>query len=101
MPFRKHLPTRTLRDRPDLSQLKRQAKELLKTFAAGDAGAIAEVERHYHGATAATFARLPAMMSEIWSASKRRLVTTSYLRGSRKEFARVSLRVVITWAVGS
>lgn len=56
MPLRKHLPTRTLRDRPDLSQLKRQAKELLEAFAAGDAGAIAEVDRHYHGATAATFA---------------------------------------------
>ena len=55
MPVRKHLPTRTLRERPDLSQLKRQAKELLKAFAAGDADAIAEFESHYQGASAATF----------------------------------------------
>ncbi len=56
MPLRKHPPTRTLRDRPDPSQLKRQAKELLKAFAGGDADAIAEVGSHYHGASAATFA---------------------------------------------
>lgn len=55
MPLRKHAPTRTLREHPDLFQLKRQAKELLKAFAAGDAGAIAEVESHFRGASAAAF----------------------------------------------
>ncbi len=50
------LPTRTLRARPDLDQLKRQAKELLAAFVAGDADAAAEVSTHYRGADAATFA---------------------------------------------
>ena len=39
MPLGKHRPTRTLRDQPDLSQLRRQAKELLKAFTAGGADA--------------------------------------------------------------
>ncbi len=38
-----HLPTRRLRERPDLDQLKRQAKELLDGFTAGDAASVAEV----------------------------------------------------------
>jgi hypothetical protein len=49
-------PNRTLRERPDLDQLKRQAKELLAAFVAGEAGAAAEVHAHYRGADAATFA---------------------------------------------
>jgi Ankyrin repeats (3 copies) len=53
---RPHLPTRTLRDRPDLDQLKRQAKELLEAFKAGDQAAAAEVHEHYHGADPAAFA---------------------------------------------
>ena len=48
--------SRTLRDKPDLIQLKRQAKELLQAFAAGDAGAVAEVNAHYKGANPADFA---------------------------------------------
>ena len=48
--------SRTLRDKPDLIQLKRQAKELLQAYAAGDAGAAAEVNAHYHGANPASFA---------------------------------------------
>lgn len=53
---RASLPTRTLPERPDLDQLKRQAKELLDAFRAGEPGAIAEVSRHYHDAKKATFA---------------------------------------------
>jgi ankyrin repeat protein len=45
-----------LRDRRDLAQLKRQAKELLKAFTTGDADAIAEVDSHHHGVIGATFA---------------------------------------------
>ena len=56
MSSRKHPPTRTLRDKPDLVQLKRQAKELLQAFAAGDADAAAEVNAHYQGANPARFA---------------------------------------------
>jgi ankyrin repeat protein len=56
MPLRKPSPTRTLRDHPDFNQLKRQAKDLLKAFTAGDANAIAEVDAHYHGARASEFA---------------------------------------------
>ena len=50
------LSIRTLAERPDLDQLKRQAKELLQAFRAGDASAVAEVNAHYRGADAATFA---------------------------------------------
>jgi ankyrin repeat protein len=50
------LPTRTLRERPDLGQLKRQAKELLAAFRAGQADTTAEVRKHYRDADAATFA---------------------------------------------
>jgi ankyrin repeat protein len=40
-------PTRTLRERPNLDQLKLQAKDLLRAYLAGDAAAIAEVQAHY------------------------------------------------------
>jgi ankyrin repeat protein len=49
-------PTRTLREHPDLDQLRRQAKELLAAFGAGKADALAEVSAHYRNADAATFA---------------------------------------------
>jgi ankyrin repeat protein len=49
------VPTRALRERPDLDQLKRQAKELLAAFRAGDAAISAEVRSHYRGADAAAF----------------------------------------------
>ncbi len=50
------LPTRDFREHTDLDQLKRQAKELLEAFRSGDAAASAEVNAHYHGADAGTFA---------------------------------------------
>jgi len=50
------LPTRKLREHPDLDQLKRQAKELLDAFSARDAAAIAEVNAHYHDANPFPFA---------------------------------------------
>lgn len=56
------LPTRTLASHPDLAQLKRQAKELLKDFAAGNAAAAAEVSRHYRGAVANSFALSDAQL---------------------------------------
>ena len=56
MTSRKHPPTRTLRDKPDLIQLKRQAKELLQAFAGSDTDAAAEVDAHYQGADPARFA---------------------------------------------
>lgn len=43
----KPLPTRQLREHPDLDQLKRQAKELLEAYRNGVAGATAEVRAHY------------------------------------------------------
>ena len=42
--------------RPDFNQFKRQAKELLKAYWAGDASAVAEVERHEQAPDPATFA---------------------------------------------
>lgn len=50
------LPTRKLRQHPDLNQIKRQAKELLDAFSAGDTAAVAEVNAHYHDASPLTFA---------------------------------------------
>lgn len=52
----KHASTRTLPARPDLTQLKRQAKELLQAFGAGDPIATAEVQAHYQSAHRDTFA---------------------------------------------
>jgi len=45
-----------MREHPDLDQLKRQAKELLETFRAGDAAATAEIAAHFEGGDRATFA---------------------------------------------
>ena len=53
---RNALPTRTLADRPDLNQIKRQARELLEAFRAGAPDAVAEVTDLYHEADRATFA---------------------------------------------
>jgi hypothetical protein len=49
-------PTRTLPPHPHFDQLKRQAKELLEAFRAGDATAVAEVAAHYRVAGSAAFA---------------------------------------------
>ena len=48
--MRKSLLTRTLPAKPDLDQLRRQAKELLAEFRASDPGAMAEVTQHYRDA---------------------------------------------------
>ena len=49
------IPTRKLPARPDLGQLKRQAKELLERFLSGQADAVAEVNRFYRDADPALF----------------------------------------------
>jgi ankyrin repeat protein len=54
--IRNSLPTRARPDRPDLDQLKRQAKELLDAFRAGEPDASAEVTAHYRDPDKATFA---------------------------------------------
>ena len=61
MPSRS-LPTRTLREHPNLDQLKRQARELLGAFRAGESDAIAEASRHYRGADPTTFALQDAQL---------------------------------------
>jgi hypothetical protein len=50
------LPTRAFREHTDLDQLKHQAKELLEAFRGGEAAAVSEVNAHYRGADATTFA---------------------------------------------
>lgn len=45
-----NLPARRLPARPDLDQLKRQAKELLAGFAARESSAVAGVRQYYPGA---------------------------------------------------
>ena len=57
------IPTRKLPERPDLSQLKRQAKELFDGFLAGQADAVAEVARFYRDADRATFALHDAQLT--------------------------------------
>jgi hypothetical protein len=42
--------------RPDFSQFKRQAKELLKAYRVGDASTVAEVERHEQAPDPTAFA---------------------------------------------
>jgi ankyrin repeat protein len=51
-----NLPARHLPERPDLDQLKRQAKELLARFAARESSAVAEVRQYYRSAPFDTFA---------------------------------------------
>jgi hypothetical protein len=50
------VPARILPPRPVLDQLKRQAKELLDAFRAGDAIAIAEVRAHHGNVPSTAFA---------------------------------------------
>ncbi len=54
--MKRKLPTRRMREHPDLEQLKRQAKELFIAFKVGDSAALDEVNAHYDNAKAATFA---------------------------------------------
>lgn len=51
-----NLPARHLPERPDLNQLKRQAKELLTGFAARESSAVPEVQQYYPGAPLENFA---------------------------------------------
>ena len=54
--MKQKLPTRRMREHPDLEQLKRQAKELLAGFRAGETAAAEEVRAHYEGARVDAFA---------------------------------------------
>jgi ankyrin repeat protein len=54
--MKRNVPTRRMRQHPDLEQLKRQAKELLQAFAAGDSHSAAEVTAHYRAVDASKFA---------------------------------------------
>jgi ankyrin repeat protein len=58
-----HPPLRTLREHPDLDQLRRQAKELLAAYRAGDAEAVTEVAYYYRGADPASFALHDAQLT--------------------------------------
>ena len=49
-------PSRTLPARPSLEQVRKQAKELLQAYRAGDVAAVAEVERFESQPDAAKFA---------------------------------------------
>ena len=54
--MKQKLPNRRMRQHPDLNQLKRQAKELLRGFTSADTAAAQEVNAHYDNADPATFA---------------------------------------------
>jgi ankyrin repeat protein len=49
-------PTRSMRENPDLDQLKRQAKELLEAYRSSSPDALAEVAAYHQAATTETFA---------------------------------------------
>ncbi len=49
-------PTRTFPDKPNLAQLREQAKELLDSYLAGNDAAVTEVERFHRNANPADFA---------------------------------------------
>src|SRR5262249_46937203 len=51
-----NVPTRRMREHPDLEQLKRQAKELLAGFVSGEPTVLSEVNAHYRGADPTKFA---------------------------------------------
>ena len=51
-----NVPARRISAHPHLDQLKRQAKDLVRSFRDGDPDALAEVRAHYRGADPATFA---------------------------------------------
>ena len=53
--MKRSLPTRTLPAKPDLDQLRRQAKELLEAFRSGDPDITAEVNQHYRDADPSRF----------------------------------------------
>lgn len=55
MPHAHSAPTRSLPDKPNLAQLKKQAKELLKAYRAGDLAAVGEVARFEAKPDAARF----------------------------------------------
>src|SRR6187549_2107211 len=50
------LPTRRMRKHPDLAQMRRQAKELLRRFTAGEPDAVTEVHSHYREPDPSRFA---------------------------------------------
>src|SRR5947209_197018 len=55
MPRSHAAPTRSLPAKPSLAQLRKQAKDLLKAYQAGQLAAVAEVERFEEKPDAATF----------------------------------------------
>jgi hypothetical protein len=64
---RKPVPTRVMREHPDLDQLKRQAKELLEAFRDGDTVASAEVGSHFEGADRFTLAETGRLWKSLAS----------------------------------
>ena len=103
---RNSLPTRAVSGRPDLDQLKRQAKELLDAFRAGEPDAHAEVTAHYRGSDRATFAlhdaqlviaraygfeSWPKLKAFVEGATVRRLVEA--VRANNLDDVRAMLRV--------
>src|SRR5580693_4147011 len=56
VPVPQSYPTRRLPKQPSLEQLRKQAKDLLRQYRAGDSAAVAEVERFERRPDAATFA---------------------------------------------
>ena len=90
--MKRKVPTRRMRQHPDLEQLKRQAKELLQAFVSGDPPTIAEVNAHYRAADPSKFALHDAQLARLSHfkpifgrrARKFLLLSTSALRKATK-----------------
>lgn len=74
-----NLPARHLPERPDLDQLKRQAKELLAGFAARESNAVAELRQYYPGAPLDTLRRMTRSL--CWHAPRGSTVGQNSKRG--------------------
>jgi hypothetical protein len=53
---KQELPTRRMREHPNLEQLRLQAKQLFNAFKVDDSKALDEINAHYGSAQAAPFA---------------------------------------------
>jgi hypothetical protein len=94
------MPVRRLPTRPDLEQLHRQAKELLRAIRAGDADAIAELREHHPRSIAPSAAKLAdaqLVLARAHGASSwTRLVHSVRLAEAIWRDDRDSVRVLIT-----
>ena len=84
------MPVRRLPVRPDLEQLHRQAKELLRAIHAGDADAIAELREHHPESIDSSAAKLADAQLVLARSYQRSQLDEARSRGAarRRDLAR-------------